>query len=243
MTVELSSMKIERVAIGGSLLVAMLLAFSGTQLSGIAHAQSASSGESLVRSGAETLRQSHGADKRKNRRPPQPKVAPKKSAPPLAGNKPLGPGDALPVASSGNRQGGTFAAATGDLLPNTLVPGAAIGGLPGAVWADQNGDGYVDGYLLKGQYFSGAPAGYDPESHAVLAGTNGSAALGTAAGAVLPGVAIPSSAVIGAPVGGLAGAFWADRNNDGVVDGYIYHGQYYPGAPYAFPTSGGPERG
>jgi hypothetical protein len=26
---------------------------------------------------------------------------------------------------------------------------------------------------------------------------------------------------------------WADRNNDGVVDGYVYNGQYYAGAPAA----------
>jgi hypothetical protein len=37
--------------------------------------------------------------------------------------------------------------------------------------------------------------------------------------------------VIGAAVGGIAGAVWADRNNDGVVDGYVYNGQYYAGAP------------
>ncbi len=37
--------------------------------------------------------------------------------------------------------------------------------------------------------------------------------------------------MIGAAVGGLAGAVWADRNNDGVVDGYVYNGQYYAGAP------------
>lgn len=35
----------------------------------------------------------------------------------------------------------------------------------------------------------------------------------------------------GSPVGGLAGAAWADRNNDGYVDGYIYNGTYYAGAP------------
>ncbi len=37
--------------------------------------------------------------------------------------------------------------------------------------------------------------------------------------------------MIGAAVGGLAGAVWADRNNDGQVDGYVYNGQYYAGAP------------
>jgi len=43
--------------------------------------------------------------------------------------------------------------------------------------------------------------------------------------------------VIGAAVGGLAGAVWADRNNDGVVDGYVYNGQYYNGAPAATTTT------
>lgn len=37
--------------------------------------------------------------------------------------------------------------------------------------------------------------------------------------------------MIGAAVGGLAGAVWAGQNNDGVVDGYVYSGQYYAGAP------------
>ena len=37
--------------------------------------------------------------------------------------------------------------------------------------------------------------------------------------------------MIGAAVGGLAGAIWADRNNDGMVDGYVYNGQYYHGWP------------
>jgi hypothetical protein len=39
-------------------------------------------------------------------------------------------------------------------------------------------------------------------------------------------------AAIGAAVGGLAGAVWADANNDGCVDGYVREGQYYEGAPY-----------
>ena len=33
--------------------------------------------------------------------------------------------------------------------------------------------------------------------------------------------------MIGAAVGGMAGAVWADRDNDGRVDGYVYNGQYY----------------
>ena len=36
---------------------------------------------------------------------------------------------------------------------------------------------------------------------------------------------------IGAAVGGLAGAVWADRNGDGRADGYTYNGQYYEGQP------------
>ena len=32
-------------------------------------------------------------------------------------------------------------------------------------------------------------------------------------------------------MGGLAGAVYADRNNDGQADGYYRGGQYYEGAP------------
>lgn len=35
--------------------------------------------------------------------------------------------------------------------------GAAVGGIGGAVWADQDRDGCVDGYVREGQYYSGAP--------------------------------------------------------------------------------------
>src|SRR3954462_9199944 len=131
--------------------------------------------------------------------------------------------------------------------------GAAIGGLAGAVWADNNNDGYVDGYVQNGQYYSGSPQGYDPTLRGVATGALGGAALGAAAGAVIPGLSILQGAVIGAAVGGLAGAIWADRDNDGRVDGYVYNGQYYQGglsaapmpapAPtYAAPTGSG-ERG
>ena len=41
--------------------------------------------------------------------------------------------------------------------------GAAVGGLGGAVWADQNRDGCVDGYVMEnGQYYSGAPSQQQP---------------------------------------------------------------------------------
>ena len=136
--------------------------------------------------------------------------------------------------------GAVGGAAVGAVVPGVSViegaaVGAASGGLAGATWSDTNNDGYVDGYTYNGQYYAGTPQGYDPTSHSVLGsaatGALGGAALGAVAGAVLPGVSVLTGAVIGAAVGGLAGAVWADRNNDGVVDGYVYNGQYYAGAP------------
>jgi hypothetical protein len=35
--------------------------------------------------------------------------------------------------------------------------GAAVGGIAGAVWADSNNDGCVDGYVREGQYYAGSP--------------------------------------------------------------------------------------
>src|SRR3954449_12563534 len=89
--------------------------------------------------------------------------------------------------------GGIGGAAVGAVVPGVSViegaaVGAAIGGLAGAVWADNNNDGYVDGYVQNGQYYAGPPAGYDPTAHAVVTGALGGAALGAVAGAVLPGV-------------------------------------------------------
>ena len=141
-----------------------------------------------------------------------------------------------PRVAEGAAVGAAGGAAVGAVAPGIstiegAAVGAAIGGLAGAVWADNNNDGYVDGYVQNGQYYPGTPAGYDPTTHAVVTGALGGAAIGAAAGAVLPGVSVLQGAVIGAAVGGLAGAIWADRNNDGVVDGYVYNGQYYAGAP------------
>jgi hypothetical protein len=137
--------------------------------------------------------------------------------------------------------GGLGGAAVGAVVPGVSViegaaVGAAIGGLAGALWADSNNDGYVDGYMYNGQYYAGTPQGYDPTLRRVATGALGGAALGAAAGAVIPGLSVLQGAVIGAAVGGLAGAIWADQNNDGVVDGYVYNGQYYAGAPSATPA-------
>jgi hypothetical protein len=132
--------------------------------------------------------------------------------------------------------GGLGGAAVGAVVPGVSViegaaVGAAIGGLAGAVWADNNNDGYVDGYVQNGQYYSGQPQGYDPTLRRVATGAVGGAVLGGVAGALIPGLSTLEGAVIGAAVGGLAGAVWTDRNNDGRVDGYMYNGQYYEGGP------------
>src|SRR5881394_2454619 len=147
-------------------------------------------------------------------------------------------------AAIGAAGGAAVGAMTGAGVIEGAAVGAAIGGLAGAVWADTNNDGYVDGYMYSGQYYAGTPTGYDPNSHSGLAGAAtvalGGAAIGAAAGAVLPGLGILQGAVIGAAVGGIAGAVWADRNNDGVVDGYVYNGQYYQGAPAGYSGTAAP---
>jgi hypothetical protein len=64
--------------------------------------------------------------------------------------------------------------------------------------------------------------------------TAAGAGLGAAAGAGVAAVAgadVLTGAVIGAAVGGLAGAVWADRDGDGRTDGYVRNGTYYPGVP------------
>ena len=149
--------------------------------------------------------------------------------------------------------GGLGGAAVGAVIPGVSVAegaiaGAAIGGLAGAIWTDQNNDGYVDGYMQNGQYYAGSPQGYDPTLGRVATGALGGAVLGAAAGALIPGFSVIQGAVIGAAVGGLAGAVWTDSNNDGQVDGYMYNGQYYQGSPatttapvYSAPRAG--ERG
>ena len=132
--------------------------------------------------------------------------------------------------------GGAAGVAAGAMIPGVSMiegaaVGAAIGGLAGAVWSDTNNDGYVDGYTYNGQYYAGTPQGYDPTLRRVATGALGGAALGAVGGALIPGISTLEGAVIGAAVGGLAGAIWADQNNDGRVDGYVYNGQYYQGAP------------
>jgi hypothetical protein len=67
-----------------------------------------------------------------------------------------------------------------------------------------------------------------------LGSVGAGAAVGAAGGAgvsALAGGDILTGAAIGAAVGGLAGAVWADRDNDGIADGYVHQGRYYEGAP------------
>jgi hypothetical protein len=139
-------------------------------------------------------------------------------------------------AARGAAYGAAAGTAAGAIIAGFgIIEGAAIGsaicGLGGDVLDDRTGDGRVDGYVYQGQYYPGAPQGWDPTLQRVATGALGGAALGAGAGAIIPGLGILEGAVIGAAVGGLAGAVWADRTGDGRVDGYVYQGQYYPGAP------------
>lgn len=82
-----------------------------------------------------------------------------------------------------------------------------------------------------------APAPRDCHSvgGTALTGAGVGAAAGLGVGAIA-GANLLASAVVGAAVGGLAGAVWADANNDGCVDGYMREGRYYPGAPTVQPV-------
>ena len=82
--------------------------------------------------------------------------------------------DTLASAGTGAAVGAAAGAGAGALIGGLGILegaaiGAAVGGLAGAVWADSNNDGCVDGYVREGQYDSGAPvvqpipAGYTGE--------------------------------------------------------------------------------
>jgi len=135
---------------------------------------------------------------------------------------------------------GVAALAGGDLLTGAVI-GAAVGGVAGAVWADSNNDGRVDGYVREGHYYSGAPegytsAGYTRECRSVGRSAVTGAAIGGVAGTVIGAAAGGplTGLLVGSAVGGLGGAVWADANNDGCVDGYVREGRYYEGAPTTY---------
>jgi len=75
-------------------------------------------------------------------------------------------GSAATGAAIGGAAGaGVGAAASGIGILEGAVVGAAVGGLAGAIWADSNNDGCVDGYYREGQYYSGAPTAQPAPTH------------------------------------------------------------------------------
>jgi phage tail tape-measure protein len=76
-------------------------------------------------------------------------------------------------AAGGAALGAGVGAVTGGLsVPVGALIGAAVGGLAGAVWADSNNDGCVDGYIRNGQYYSGGPV-VQPTSSSSYTGERG----------------------------------------------------------------------
>lgn len=75
-----------------------------------------------------------------------------------ARNCPSVGGTALKTGAAGAAVGAGAGALIGGLgvLEGAAI-GAAVGGIGGAVWADNNNDGCVDGYVREGQYYEGSP--------------------------------------------------------------------------------------
>lgn len=80
------------------------------------------------------------------------------SATPVAMNCPSVGGTAVKTGLAGAAVGAGAGALLGGLgvLEGAAI-GAAVGGIGGAVWADNNRDGCVDGYVREGVYYEGAP--------------------------------------------------------------------------------------
>jgi hypothetical protein len=91
-----------------------------------------------------------------------------------ARNCPTTLGGAATGAAIGAAGGAGVGAVVGGLgvLEGAAI-GAAVGGLAGAVWADRNNDGCVDGYYREGQYYEGAPPPYQPAPVYSRAGERG----------------------------------------------------------------------
>ncbi|WP_114954343.1 glycine zipper domain-containing protein [Sphingosinicella terrae] len=61
-------------------------------------------------------------------------------------------------AGVGAAAGAGLGAVVGGLSPiEGALIGAAVGGIAGAIWADQDNDGYADGYVQNGVYYPGRP--------------------------------------------------------------------------------------
>lgn len=88
--------------------------------------------------------------------------------------------------------------------------------------------------LLAGTLSLGACATTD-DNHLAAVGTG--AAVGAAGGAAVGEIAAGApiqGALVGAAIGGIAGAVWADHDNDGIADGYMQDGRYYAGPPAGY---------
>ena len=90
------------------------------------------------------------------------------------------------TAGAGTKSAAAAAAATGVSVAEGALAGAAIAGIANAVWADQNNDGYVDGYVQNGAYYPGVPQGYDPVLRRVAGAPADVAVPGPAATVVTP---------------------------------------------------------
>jgi uncharacterized membrane protein len=67
-------------------------------------------------------------------------------------------GGAAGGAAVGAAGGAGVGAVVGGISPlQGAAIGAVVGGIAGAVWADRNNDGCVDGYVREGQYYEGTP--------------------------------------------------------------------------------------
>jgi hypothetical protein len=179
----------------------------------------------------------------------------------LAGSLSLGAcattGDSdLAAVGTGAAVGAVGGAAVGEIAAGAPIEGAligaAVGGIAGAIWADHDNDGRADGYYMNGQYYAGTPAGYTVGTRtctnvgrSALTGAGVGAAAGAGVGALARNVSVLEGAIAGAAIGGIAGALWADSNNDGCVDGYMRDGRYYEGVPadYSYGTTVPAERG
>lgn len=94
--------------------------------------------------------------------------------------------------------------------------------------------------LMAGSVSLGACTSYGNNDETLRSAGTGAALGGVAGaglGAVVGGINPIEGAAIGAAVGGLAGAVWADRNNDGYADGYVREGQYYEGRPTGYSSN------